>query len=103
MKTILVVDDEPDIRETVQTILEKNKYKVITAVNGDDCLLKLKKEYEGLLKNNAELVSFLEKTRSMTDIRKAREKALQLSKLIEEFWGKVRRLNKKEGIMFEQI
>lgn len=42
MKTILIVDDEPDIRNTVKTILTKNKYKVITAVNGDDCLKKLK-------------------------------------------------------------
>jgi len=41
-KTIMVVDDEPDIRETVKLILEKNGYKVITAVNGDDCLKKLK-------------------------------------------------------------
>ncbi|MFA5176081.1 MAG: response regulator [Candidatus Nanoarchaeia archaeon] len=41
-KTILIVDDEADIRNTLKTILEKNKYKVITAVNGDDCLKKLK-------------------------------------------------------------
>ncbi len=38
MKTILVVDDEPDIRQSVKIILEKKGYKVITAVNGDDCL-----------------------------------------------------------------
>ena len=41
-KTIMVVDDEPDIRESVEMILSKNGYKVITAVNGDDCLEKLK-------------------------------------------------------------
>jgi CheY-like chemotaxis protein len=41
-KTIMVVDDEPDIRMTVQTVLEKNGYKVVTAENGDDCLEKLK-------------------------------------------------------------
>jgi DNA-binding response OmpR family regulator len=43
MKTILLVDDEEDIRTTVKTILEKNGYKVIMAVSGDDCLEKLKK------------------------------------------------------------
>lgn len=43
MKTVLIVDDELDIRETAKLILEKNGYKVITAVNGDDCLKQLKK------------------------------------------------------------
>ena len=37
-KTILVVDDEPDIRQTVKSILEINGYKVIIAEDGDDCL-----------------------------------------------------------------
>ena len=40
-KTILVVDDEPDIRQSVKTILEVNGYKVVTAVDGNDCLQKL--------------------------------------------------------------
>jgi len=40
-KTILVVDDEPDIRDSVRMILEKNGYKVITAEDGDQCLTKL--------------------------------------------------------------
>ena len=38
LKTILVVDDEPDIRESVKMILEKNGYKVITAEDGNECL-----------------------------------------------------------------
>jgi len=42
-KTILVVDDEPDIIDSVKIILEKNGYKVETAVDGDDCLKKLSK------------------------------------------------------------
>jgi DNA-binding response OmpR family regulator len=41
MKTILVVDDEPDVRDTVKMILEKRGYRVITAVDGDDCLNRL--------------------------------------------------------------
>ncbi len=43
-KTIMVVDDEPDNIATVRTILEQNKYKVIAASNGDDCLKKLNKQ-----------------------------------------------------------
>lgn len=42
MKTIMVVDDEADIRKSVETILKKEKYKVITANNADECLKKLK-------------------------------------------------------------
>ncbi len=41
-KTIMVVDDEPDNITTVRTVLEANNYKVLAAVNGDDCLEKLK-------------------------------------------------------------
>ena len=48
-KTIMVVDDEPDIRETVRTVLEKNGYKVVTAVNGNDCLKKLPKQKVDLI------------------------------------------------------
>ena len=44
-KIILVVDDEPDIRKSVKTILEINGYDVITAVDGDDCLEKVR-EYK---------------------------------------------------------
>jgi len=41
-KTVLVVDDEPDIRDSVEIILKTNGYNVITAVDGNDCLDKLK-------------------------------------------------------------
>jgi len=39
----MVVDDEEDIRTTLKSVLQGNGFKVITAVNGDDCLVKLKK------------------------------------------------------------
>lgn len=48
-KTIMIVDDESDIRDTVKTVLEKNGYTVVTAVNGDDCLEKLKQEKPDLI------------------------------------------------------
>ena len=41
MKTILVVDDEPDIRKTVTALLRRQGFTVKTAVNGDDCVKKL--------------------------------------------------------------
>ncbi|MFH1222278.1 MAG: response regulator [Candidatus Micrarchaeota archaeon] len=40
-KTIMVVDDEPDIRESVKAIMGKAGYNVVVAVDGDDCLRKL--------------------------------------------------------------
>ncbi|MFH1256846.1 MAG: response regulator [Candidatus Diapherotrites archaeon] len=40
-KTIMVVDDEEDVRETVKTVLSKNGYKVLTAINGDDFIGKM--------------------------------------------------------------
>jgi len=40
-KMIMVVDDEPDVRRSVKQILEVNGYKVVTAVDGDDCLKKI--------------------------------------------------------------
>jgi len=49
MKKILIVDDEPDIRSTVKTVLEKNGFKVVTAINGDDGLAKWKKEKPALV------------------------------------------------------
>ena len=41
-KIILVIDDEPDLREMIQYQLESNGFKVHTAVNGVDGLKKLK-------------------------------------------------------------
>jgi two-component system response regulator VicR len=48
-KTIMVVDDEEDIRETVTTVLESNGYKVIAAVDGDDCLKKVEEQKPDLI------------------------------------------------------
>jgi len=42
-KTIMIVDDEKDIRETIKTLLESEGYEIITAEDGDDALKKLKK------------------------------------------------------------
>jgi DNA-binding response OmpR family regulator len=45
----MVVDDEPDIRESVKTILTKNGYRVVLANSGDDCLVKLPKQAVDLI------------------------------------------------------
>ncbi len=37
----MIVDDDPDIRMTVKTILEKEGYGVVEANDGDECLTKL--------------------------------------------------------------
>jgi two-component system, NtrC family, nitrogen regulation response regulator NtrX len=43
MHSILVVDDERDIRESLQGILEDEGYKVLLAASGEACLEELKK------------------------------------------------------------
>jgi CheY-like chemotaxis protein len=40
---ILLVDDEPSIRETVSFILEMEGYRVVTAGNGDDALEQIRR------------------------------------------------------------
>lgn len=37
-KSIMVVDDEQDVRDTTSAVLQKNGYKILTAVSGDDAL-----------------------------------------------------------------
>jgi DNA-binding response OmpR family regulator len=49
MKTILVVDDEPDVRNVVKIIFEKRGYRVITAIDGDNCLNILHEENPDLI------------------------------------------------------
>ncbi len=46
---ILVVDDDPDMRETLQMILESGGYTVVLAEDGEQCLARLKEEHPDLL------------------------------------------------------
>jgi DNA-binding response OmpR family regulator len=46
---ILVVDDDPDMREALQMILESVGYMVVMAEDGEKCLSKLKEEQPDLL------------------------------------------------------
>ena len=46
MKNILIVDDEPDIREILRYNLEKAGFNITEAVNGDDALDKVLKDLD---------------------------------------------------------
>lgn len=46
---ILVVDDDPDMRDALQIMLESADYAVVTADDGEKCLAKLKEEQPDLL------------------------------------------------------
>jgi DNA-binding response OmpR family regulator len=49
MAKILVVDDDPDIREVLTMILEAKGYETITARDGIDCLAMLRAEDPDLM------------------------------------------------------
>jgi two-component system nitrogen regulation response regulator NtrX len=50
MARILIVDDEQSIRRVLRDILELEKYQVDEAVDGLDCLVKLKQnEYDAII------------------------------------------------------
>ena len=48
-KTILLVDDEPDMLEMLGMRLKKSGYKVITAITGEECLKKAEEKYPDLI------------------------------------------------------
>ncbi|OGK08140.1 MAG: hypothetical protein A2Y63_02445 [Candidatus Riflebacteria bacterium RBG_13_59_9] len=43
-KTILVVDDEPNVREYLRTVLEDARFKVVTAADGKEALEVIQRE-----------------------------------------------------------
>lgn len=45
----MIVDDEPDVVETVELILESGGYQTMHAYNGNECLEKLKEEKPDLI------------------------------------------------------
>ena len=48
-KTILLVDDEPDMLEMMKLRLKKAGYKVITAITGEECLQRAEEKYPDLI------------------------------------------------------
>jgi CheY-like chemotaxis protein len=48
-KQIMIVDDDPSIRETVEIVLSAGGYSVCVAESGKECLEKLKNGFRGLI------------------------------------------------------
>lgn len=48
-KKVMVVDDEPDLCETVKLLLEGKGYEVVSALSGAEALKKLRKERTDLV------------------------------------------------------
>ncbi|MCK4902787.1 MAG: response regulator [Thermoplasmatales archaeon] len=46
---IMVVDDEPDVLDSLKSILEHENYEVITVKSGSECLKKLEDGFEGII------------------------------------------------------
>ncbi|MFC1781820.1 response regulator [Planctomycetota bacterium] len=73
---ILLVDDEPDLVDTIQCRLEANNFKVITACNGQDGLEKAADEKPDLIlldtnmpvMNGHEMLEHLRKNLDLKDI-----------------------------------
>ena len=49
LANILIVDDDPDVREAVKIILETQPYELIFASNGEECLEQVKKNTPDLI------------------------------------------------------
>ena len=49
LANILIVDDDPDVREAVKIILETQPYELIFASNGEECLEQVKKDTPDLI------------------------------------------------------
>jgi len=45
----MIVDDEPDILDSLRTVLEAQDYAVTTAANGAECLEQLQKGFKGII------------------------------------------------------
>ena len=65
-KTVMIVDDEPDINKVVVDILGPKGYKVVTAVSGKEALSKLKRTKPDLI-----LIDFLMPTMSGIELCRA--------------------------------
>lgn len=48
-KKIMIVDDEPDVLNSLKTVLEHQNYEVITVDNGFDCIEKIEEGFKGII------------------------------------------------------
>lgn len=102
-KTVMIVDDEPDVLLSVAQILEANKYRAIKAKDGRECLDKLKEEIPGVLLldimmpglTSKEILGVIEKDSRLAEIKvifltavhslEAEEEGLLASKQVVDF------------------
>ena len=48
-KKVMIVDDEPDVLDSLRMVLESQDFEVTTAENGEECLDELKKGFKGVI------------------------------------------------------
>jgi len=48
-RKVMIVDDEPDIREVVKVVLEPFGFEVVAAENGDTCIEELQRGFRGVI------------------------------------------------------
>jgi len=95
MKTIMVVDDDADIRESIQMILKVNGYRVITAVDADDCINKLELEKPDLI-----LLDIMMPGRPVLDVvKKVSDIKIVFMSIVRESDAKSKGLCEKENIV----
>lgn len=68
-QTILVVDDDPDVLETIRFGLEREGYHVVTAIDGVDALMAVRRDTPDLM---------------VLDVMIPKENGYRVSKLIKE-------------------
>ncbi|MEJ7607582.1 MAG: response regulator, partial [Bryobacteraceae bacterium] len=82
---ILIVDDEADIRESLETLLQLERYKIELAVDGGDCLRKLEKSTYDLV-----LLDLMMPDRSGMDVlRELRQRDLETPVIMMTAYGSV--------------
>ena len=91
-KTVMIVDDEPDVLLSVAQILEANNCRAITAKDGNECLEKLTEEIPDVLLLDImmpgltakELVNLIEKDSTLAKIKIIFLTAIHLQEAEEE-------------------
>lgn len=75
-KTVMIVDDEPDVLNKIAQILEANNFKTIKAKDGQECLDKLKDKIPDVI-----LLDIMMPGLTTKEILRAIEKESKLSKV----------------------
>lgn len=97
-KTVMIVDDEPDVLATIAQILDANHYKTIEAEDGQECLEKLKEEIPDVI-----LLDIMMPGLTTREILSAIEKDSRLSKVKIIFLTAIHLLEaEEEGLLASQ-